>query len=52
MKVKFNEHKEDRQELAKQLAEKLAANLVAEIGNVALLYRENFTKKDRLILPS
>ncbi len=40
IKVKFDEHKEQKRELAPLLAEKTGSELVTLIGNVAVLYRE------------
>ena len=39
IKVKFDEHKEEKKTLAPQLAEKTSSHLVWLIGNVAVLYR-------------
>jgi RNA-binding protein len=39
VKVKFIEHKEEKKELAPQLAEKVSAQLVMRVGNVAVLFR-------------
>jgi RNA-binding protein len=39
VKVKFDEFKEQKRELAPQLAEKTVSHLVALVGNVAVLYR-------------
>ncbi len=41
IKVKFNEFKEEKQSLSRQLAEQCDATLVRIIGNVAILYRES-----------
>ncbi len=40
IKVKFNEYKDDKQELTKEVCEKTGATLVRIIGNVAILYKE------------
>ncbi len=40
IKVKFNEYKDDKKELADGLCQKLNATLVRIIGNVAIIYRE------------
>jgi RNA-binding protein len=40
VKVRFADFKEQRKELAPQLAEKTGAHLVTLLGNVAVLYRE------------
>jgi RNA-binding protein len=39
VKVKFDEFKEQKKELAPQLAEKSGSHLVTRVGNVAVLYR-------------
>ena len=39
VKVKFDEFKEQKKELAPQLAEKTGSHLVTRVGNVAVLYR-------------
>ena len=39
VKVKFDEFKEQKKELAPQLAEKTASHLVTRVGNVVVLYR-------------
>ena len=38
VKVKFDEFKEQKKELAPQLAEKSRSHLVTRVGNVAVLY--------------
>jgi len=39
VKVKFDEFKEQKKELAPQLAEKTGSHLVTRVGNVVVLYR-------------
>ena len=39
VKVKFAEFKEQKKELASQLAEKSGSHLVTRVGNVVVLYR-------------
>ncbi len=39
VKVKFDEFKEQKKELAPQLAEKTASHLIMRVGNVAVLHR-------------
>ena len=39
VKVKFDDHKEQKKELAPQLAEKSGSHLVTRVGNVVVLYR-------------
>ena len=44
IKVRFNEYKDEKNELTQQLCEKTDATLVRIIGNVAILYREKEEK--------
>ena len=39
VKIKFAEFKEQKKELAPQLAEKTSSHLIMRVGNVAVLYR-------------
>ncbi len=39
LKVKFDDYKEQKKELAPQLAEKSGSHLVTRVGNVVVLYR-------------
>ena len=39
MKVKFDDFKNQKKELAPQLAERSGSHLVTRVGNVAVLYR-------------
>ena len=39
IKIKFTAHKEEKRELAAQLAEKTSSFLVAQVGHVAVIYR-------------
>jgi RNA-binding protein len=41
VKVKFAEFKEEKKELAPQLANRTGAHLVTLVGNVAVLFRRN-----------
>lgn len=47
LKVKFNEYKEEKQELTAEICEQTNATLVRIIGNVAILYREAEKEEDR-----
>jgi RNA-binding protein len=38
--VKFDEFKEEKKELAPQLAEKTSSHLIMQVGNVVVLYRK------------
>ena len=40
VKVKFDDFKEQKKELAPQLAEKSGSHLVTRVGNVVVLYRK------------
>jgi RNA-binding protein len=40
IKIKFSDHKEERHELAPQLAEKTNSHLITLLGNVVVLYRK------------
>jgi RNA-binding protein len=40
IKIKFLSHKDEREELSDTLAEKTGSELVAVIGNIAILYRQ------------
>lgn len=52
VKVKFVEFKEQRKELAPQLAGKVGAHLVTLVGNVAVLFRRNpEPEKQKIALP-
>ena len=52
VKVKFVNYKEEKRELAPQLAESTGSVLVRIIGNVALFYRQsNIIEKQKLVLP-
>ena len=39
IKVKFDEHKEEKKELAPVLVEKTSSQLIMQVGNVVVLYR-------------
>ena len=47
IKVKFNEYKDEKQELTQQICEKTDATLVRIIGNIAILFREKEEKDDQ-----
>ena len=40
IKVKFDEHKEEKKTLAPELAEKTFSHLIMQVGNVVVLYRK------------
>jgi len=39
LKVKFADHKDEKKQLAPQLAEKSGSHLITRVGNVVVLYR-------------
>src|SRR3954453_14811353 len=43
IKIKFDDFKEKKKQLAPELAEKSGSHLVTRVGNVAVLYREKET---------
>ena len=45
VKVKFDEFKEEKKELAPQLAEKSGSHLVTRVGNVVVLFRPKLEEK-------
>ena len=45
--VKFNEFKDEKKDLANEIAEKTNSTLVRIIGNVAIFYREAEKEDDR-----
>jgi RNA-binding protein len=49
IKVKFDDFKDQKKELAPQLAERTESRLVTLIGNVAVLYRQNADPEKRRI---
>ena len=40
IKIKFDDHKEEKKQLAPELAEKTGSHLVTLLGNVVVLYRK------------
>jgi RNA-binding protein len=50
VKVKFAEFKEQKKELAPQLAARTNSHLVTLVGNVAVVYRQNSNEGDRKIV--
>ncbi len=48
VKVKFDEFKDQKKELAPQLAEKSRSHLVTRVGNVAVLYRPKPVEEKQL----
>lgn len=47
LKVKFNEYKDERQELTSEICQNTDATLVRIIGNIAILYRPAEKEEDR-----
>ena len=50
IKVKFNEFKDEKFDLAKELSDTCDANLIRVIGNVAILYKQAEKPEDRKYL--
>lgn len=44
VKVKFEFHKEEKKDLAPQMAERTGSHLVMRVGNVVVLYREKLVE--------
>lgn len=52
IKVRFLDYKDERRDIAGEIADRLDANLVAVIGHVAILYRESAdSEKRQIVLP-
>ena len=49
IKIRFNEHKEDKKTLTTQIAEETNASVAGFIGHVAILYRQHPTPDKRKI---
>jgi RNA-binding protein len=49
LKVKFNDFKKEKREIAAQLVERTRSHLVGIIGNVAILYRQHPEEEKRRI---
>ncbi|MCQ2589048.1 MAG: ribosome assembly RNA-binding protein YhbY [Treponema sp.] len=47
LKIKFNEYKDEKNELTQDICSKCDATLVRIIGNVAILYKEAEKEEDR-----
>jgi RNA-binding protein len=52
IKVKFADFKEEKKQLSPVLAEKTSSHLIARVGNVVVLYRENPNPTKRKIFGS
>lgn len=48
VKIRFQDFKEERKELAKQLADAVKAELVTVIGHTAILFKQNANPKERI----
>lgn len=46
IKIKFADHKEEKHDLAPQLAEKTNSHLITLLGNVVVLYRKKAPAQD------
>jgi len=49
IKIKFIDFKSSKKDLTTQLAEKVEADLISLIGNIAILFRQNRDPDDRKI---
>jgi RNA-binding protein len=49
IKVKFNDFKDEKREVAQELAERVRAELIYVIGNTAILYRQQPDAEKRKI---
>jgi RNA-binding protein len=49
VKVKFNDHKDEKKEIAAALGEQTGSDIAGIIGNVAILYREQVDEEKRKI---
>ena len=49
IKIKFLEHKEEKEELTRRVAEQTRSEKVDIIGNTAILYRQNLDPKKRKV---
>ena len=50
IKIKFNKFKSDKKELSNYIVEKLNIHLVSNIGNIAILFKQNKDKEKRKII--
>lgn len=50
IKVKFNDFQDEKQQLSEEMAERTHSELVAIIGNTAILYRESRDRERRTIV--
>lgn len=51
IKIKYNEHKEERIQLTQQIAEQTSSEIINKIGNTAVLYRRSRIPNRRKIKP-
>jgi len=51
VKVRFQDHKDDRKVLFEEACQKVSAQFVALIGNVGIAFRHNYDLEDRIRLP-
>lgn len=49
IKIKFQAFKEERKEMTVMIAEAASAELIGEVGNIAILYRQNSNPEKRKI---
>lgn len=51
VKVRFQDHKDERKVLFEEACQKVSAQFVALIGNVGVAFRHNYDLDDRIRLP-
>ena len=51
IKIKFNEFKEEKNDLAADIEEETDSECVGMIGNIAIFYRENPEKEKKIRIP-
>ena len=49
IKIKFLEHKDEKEELVRKIVEQIGSELIDIIGNIAILYKQNPDPKKRKI---
>jgi RNA-binding protein len=51
IKIKFNEFKEEKKDLSKEIERETKSELVGTVGHIAIFFRENPEKEKKIILP-
>lgn len=49
IKMKFNDHKEEKKAITEEIAQKTGAHVAGIIGNIAILYRQQADEEKRKI---